>query len=98
LTLGADADAATTSEKQRTVAIREASRQAPSSTQPALRDELRSFRVTLGGAFGGLLFPSPVDSAVAAQTDVLSGLLLEAEAHAKPLKLDGSLWHAYRRK
>jgi integrase len=64
----------------------------------ALRDELRSFRVKLGGAFGGLLFPSPVDSTVAAQTDVLSGLLLEAEAHAKLPKLDGSLWHAYRRK
>ncbi len=51
----------------------------------------------LGGAFGGLIFPSDEDRSVAIRTDVLSRWLKQAEQKAKLAKLDGSLWHSYRR-
>jgi integrase len=59
--------------------------------------ELQGFRVTLGGAFGGLMFPGESDPSVAIRTDVLSKWLLAAEERAELPKLKGSLWHAYRR-
>jgi len=63
----------------------------------ALRGELRSFRVKLGGAFGGLLFPSESDPAIPLRRDVLAKWLQQGERRAGLKKLDGSLWHAYRR-
>jgi integrase len=63
----------------------------------SLRDELKHFRVRMGGAFEGLLFPSDNDSAVAVRRDVLGAWLLQAEKKAGLAKLDGSLWHSYRR-
>ena len=59
--------------------------------------ELRSFRVKLGGGFGGLLFPSDRDPDVPVRRDVFDRWLRSAEEKAKLPKLDGSLWHAYRR-
>jgi len=59
--------------------------------------ELQEFRVKLGGAFGGLMFPSESNPSVAIRTDVLSKWLLTAEEKAELPKLWGSLWHAYRR-
>ena len=63
----------------------------------ALRDELRSFRSKMGGHDGGLMFPSFVDPDRAVTRDSFGHWLTDAEAHAKLPKLDGSLWHAYRR-
>ncbi len=62
-----------------------------------LRDELKAFRVRLGGAFGGLLFPSQKDASKPIRTDVISKWLQAVEAKAELAPLDGSLWHAYRR-
>lgn len=42
-----------------------------------LRDELRAFRVKLGGAFGGLCFPSEADAGTPIRTDVLSQWLCQ---------------------
>jgi integrase len=63
----------------------------------ALREELRSFRAKLGGAFGGLLFASESDPEIPIRRDVLAKWLQQAERRAGLQKLDGSLWHAYRR-
>lgn len=63
----------------------------------ALASQLRSFRVKLGGGFGGLLFPSDSDRDVPVRRDVFDRWLRTAEERAKLPKLDGSLWHAYRR-
>ena len=43
------------------------------------------------------LFPSPRNPAHAVSKDLASEWLERAEALAKLPKLDGSLWHAYRR-
>ena len=59
----------------------------------ALREELRSFRAKLGGAFGGLLFPSESDRETPVRRDVLAKWLQQAERRAGLEKLDGSLWH-----
>lgn len=40
---------------------------------------------------------SPLDLSVPIRADVFSKWLLAAEAKAELSKLDGSLWHAYRR-
>ena len=64
---------------------------------PALREELKAFRVKLGGAFGGLLFPSPSDASTPIRRDVLDHWLRAAEIKAELPKLDGGLWHPYRR-
>lgn len=64
---------------------------------PALRDELKTFRVRAGASFGGLVFPSDSDADTPIRTDVFAKWLREAEKKAKLPKLDGSLWHAYRR-
>jgi len=63
----------------------------------ALREELWSFRVKMGGAFGGLLFPSDTDRSQPVRRDVFAKWLQQAETKAGLPKLDGSLWHAYRR-
>ena len=63
----------------------------------ALREESRSFRAKLGAAFGGLLFPSESDPETPVRRDVLAKWLQQAERRAGLKKLDGSLWHAYRR-
>jgi integrase len=65
--------------------------------QPALRDEIRAFQVKLGGGFGGLMFPSHSDPSKALTRAALGHWLKKAEELAKLPKLDGSLWHAYRR-
>ncbi|MGH7651932.1 MAG: tyrosine-type recombinase/integrase [Gemmatimonadaceae bacterium] len=62
-----------------------------------LRNELQSFRERLGGAFGGLVFRTENDPTVPLRRDVLSKWLLVAEKKAELPKLDGSLFHAYRR-
>lgn len=59
--------------------------------------QLRTFRVRLGGAFGGFLFPSDQDQSVPVRRDVFDRWLRTAEEKAGVPKLDGSLWHAYRR-
>jgi integrase len=64
---------------------------------PALRDELKLFRLKLGGAFGGLVFPSESDANEPIRSDVFAKWLLAAEERAGLPKLAGSLWHAYRR-
>jgi integrase len=62
-----------------------------------MRDEVRSFRVKLGGSFGSLLFPTDKDPTQSMSRDTFGHLLASAERKAKLPKLDGSLWHAYRR-
>lgn len=62
-----------------------------------LREEIRSFQVRLGGGFGGLMFPSHSSPAKALTRDSFGHWLREAEQLAGLAKLDGSLWHAYRR-
>ncbi len=64
---------------------------------PALCEELRSFRVRMGGAFGGLVFPSHADRTRPVSRDAFGHWLRDAEERAGLPKLDGSLWHAYRR-
>jgi integrase len=62
-----------------------------------LSDEFKFFRVRLGSAFGLLVFPSDSDATVPVRTDVFYRWLRVAERKAELTKLDGSLWHAYRR-
>lgn len=64
---------------------------------PSLKQELVSFRRKMGSAFGQLVFPSHDRPDVPLRTDQLSQWLITAEKKAKLPKLDGSLWHAYRR-
>jgi integrase len=63
----------------------------------SLCEELRNFRVKMGGLFGGLIFPSAADPSRAVTRDSFGHWLAAAEQKAKLPKLDGSLWHAYRR-
>jgi len=58
---------------------------------PSLREELKAFRVKLGGAFGGLLVPSPSDANTPLRRDVLDHWLRVAEKKAELPKLDGGL-------
>lgn len=51
----------------------------------------------MGGAFGGLLFPGDTDRSQPVRRDVFAKWLLQAERKAGLPKLDGSLWHAYKR-
>lgn len=62
-----------------------------------LAAELQSFRVQLG-AIAGLMFPSPRDPEQPIDRSVFVHALPEAERMAGIEKLDGSCWHAYRRK
>jgi len=63
----------------------------------SLIEHVQGFRVKLGGAFGGLVFPSESDPSLSIRADVFSKWLLAAEEKAELPKLNGSLWHAYRR-
>ncbi len=63
----------------------------------ALADELRSFQRRLG-AVGGWVFASETDGECAMDRHLFDKWLVVAEQWAKLPKLDGSLWHAYRRK
>jgi hypothetical protein len=49
------------------------------------------------GAFSGLMFPSHSDPARAVSRDSFGHWLAEAKGKTNLPKLDGSLWHAYRR-
>jgi len=64
---------------------------------PPLIAELKSFRLKLGGAFGGLMFPSHSNPSKPLSRDAFGHWLRDAEEQARLPKLDGSLWHAYRR-
>jgi integrase len=64
----------------------------------ALLEEVRRFRARLGGAFGGLVFPSAADPSRPLGREVFQHALICAELHAKLPKLDGGAWHALRRK
>jgi integrase len=64
---------------------------------PALSAELRDFRAKLGGRFGGLIFPSSMNPLLPVTRDSFGHWLAAAKKKAKLPKLDGSLWHAYRR-
>ncbi len=63
----------------------------------SLLNEVKGFRVKLGGAFGVLVFQSAKDRNVPVSADSLSDWLLRAEKHAKLPKLKGGLWHPLRR-
>ena len=63
----------------------------------ALVEHLRAFKLKLGGAFGGLVFPTVSDPSRAISRDAFGHWLAAAEKKANIPKLDGSLWHAYRR-
>ena len=65
---------------------------------PALLEEVQRFRAKLGGAFGGLVFPSPADPTRPLGREVFQHALIDAETHAKLPKLDGGAWHCWRRK
>lgn len=67
----------------------------PIPTPPC--EELRSFRLKMGGAFGGLVFPNHADPTRPVTRDSFGHWLAEAEEKAGLPKLDGSLWRAYRR-
>ncbi len=58
-------------------------------------DRRKAERVTVLSPY---LFPSPKTPRRAASKDLASAWLLEAEKLAKLPKLEGTLWHAYRRK
>ena len=63
----------------------------------SLVNEVKAFRIRLGGAFGGLMFPSATDRDVAIDRHEFRTWLERAESHAGLPKLKGGLWHAYRR-
>jgi integrase len=65
---------------------------------PTLVEEVKRFRVKLGGAFGGLVFPSPTDPERALGRDVFQHALADAVSHAKLPRLDLGGWHSLRRK
>jgi integrase len=62
----------------------------------ALVDEVKRFRVRLGGAFGGLVFPSPTDPSRPLGREVFQHSLSDAAIHAKLPARGG--WHSFRRK
>ena len=64
---------------------------------PALLEELRMFRRDLG-AIAGLLFPGERKPEQPMDRHLFDRWLAEAERSAGLPKLDGALWHAYRRK
>jgi integrase len=63
----------------------------------ALVEELREFRQRLG-VVGGFLFPGEKDPSRPMDRHLFDRWLSEAEAAADLPKLDGGLWHPYRRK
>jgi integrase len=63
----------------------------------ALMDECRAFQKQLG-ALGGWLFPRESDGTQPMDRHLFDKWLTVAERHAELRKLDGGLWHPYRRK
>ena len=63
----------------------------------SLLAEVKAYRVRMGGMFGGLMFPSQKDSTIATDRHEFRTWLELAETKAELPKLDGALWHAYRR-
>ncbi len=63
----------------------------------SLMGELKAFRRTLG-ALSGWIFPAPDDPTQPIDIDTLKVLMLKAEQEAKLPKLDGGLFHPFRRK
>jgi len=63
---------------------------------PSLIGELRAFQRQMG-ALGGWVFASSDDPTGPFTRHELAALLEQAESKAELPKLDGSLWHAYRR-
>jgi integrase len=61
-----------------------------------LASEVRRIQVRLGNAEDGWCFPNRRGGHWT--KDILSQLLIKAEAHAQVPKLEGGLWHPYRRK
>jgi integrase len=65
-------------------------------TPAAVLDEVKAFRVRLGGAFGGLVFPAPTDPSKALGREVFQHALKDAADHAELPA--GGAWHSFRRK
>lgn len=61
-----------------------------------LANEIKAYMVSSGIRFGHL-FPDPSDSAKAMSRHVFADYLEKAAKQAKLPKLEGALWHAYRR-
>ncbi|HJQ53467.1 MAG TPA: site-specific integrase [Gemmatimonadaceae bacterium] len=64
---------------------------------PSLVEEVTRFRVKLGGAFGGLVFPAPTDPSKPLGREIFQHGLADAATHAK-LSAVGMGWHSFRRK
>jgi len=64
---------------------------------PTLRADMERFSILLDGNVGGLLFPRPQNPLKAIRREKMDRALAKAEKHAGIAKLDGTLWHAYRR-
>ena len=60
--------------------------------------ELKTFAIMLDAALGGFVFPKPSDPSKPMTREYFDQSLRAAEAHASLPKLDGTLWHAYRRR
>lgn len=65
---------------------------------PDFMREVAQFARVLDASFGGNVCASPKDPAVPTGREAMHTQLLEAEAHAGPPKLDGTVWHGYRRR
>ena len=64
---------------------------------PMVRSALNRVMTERPGIGNAYLFPAPKDAAAPCRYEVARSWLLEAEQLAKVPKMDGSLWHAYRR-
>lgn len=64
---------------------------------PTVRDALDRVMEERPGIGDRYIFPAPKDSSKPCRYEVARSWLLEAERLAKVPKMDGSLWHAYRR-
>jgi len=63
---------------------------------PTFMEEVKRFRLNLGGAFGGLVFPAPTDPTKALGREIFQHALANAATHAK--LPTGGAWHSFRRK
>lgn len=59
--------------------------------------DVKAYRVSMGGMFGGFMFPDVRDVSRATDRHEFRTWLEMAESKAELTKLDGALWHAYRR-
>jgi site-specific recombinase XerD len=63
---------------------------------PTFVEEVKRFRLKLGGAFGGLVFPAPTDPTKPLGREIFQHALADAATHAK--LPTGGAWHSFRRK